>query len=265
MAKNIIGKLDSIAARAVASLNERERAILDKRMAVRDPVRVPDLDPLLEPGDKVLRVFDGAFRAGEVESVAGSFATVSGGVWHRRMVALMPPDADGDLAAVVSTLGNAIVLALRRRIPSVPFGCPVGAWLHRVYVPTFENTPGTMGSVTGSHHFLAVHECAMAACRGDTPREALHWLASELWWQLRSLAAPNSPPTVEFIPNEYTDELACAAVEHAQLTMHALNMEMMPRTAFANECSGDAVAQWLDAVETMAMAARAASPPEPAR
>jgi len=245
MAENIIGKLDSIAAKAVASLNDRERAILDKRMAVRNPVRVPDIDPLLEPGDKVLRVFDGAIRAGEVESVAGSFATVSSGVWHRRMVALLPPDADSDLAAIVNTLGNAIVLALRRRIPAVPFGCPVGAWLHRVCVPAVECLPGSTSGVNDSHCFLAAHECAYAACVGDTPREALHWLASELYYQLRALCGDRAP-----------------LVAWALTEMAEANAPLLRYDSFTNECSGDAIALWVDAFETMAMMARAAAPAE---
>lgn len=248
MTDHINRKLEDFNARLRASLNDRELGIIEKRM-LQAPVHAGS-DPLLEPGDKVLHVFDGAFRTGEVEAAGGSFVAVSGGaVLNRRTATLLPPDADSDLAAIVNTLGNAIVLALRRRIPSVPFGCPVGAWLHRVYVPTFENAPGAIGSVTGSHHFLAVHECAFVACAGDTPREALHWLASELWWQLEALRVGDSYATM--------------ILSWAECEMGRALAPAMPRTAFVNECSGDAIALWVDAFETMAMMARAAAPATP--
>ncbi len=210
-----------------------------------------DFVSVFEPGDKVMRGSRAVETVRYVSNLAGfgEFLRTDQSIGVVRSYALVPPDADGDLVAIINALAAGIVLAIRRRIPSAPCAVHTSTALVRVRYPDLgpcDAAPMVVHApADNACGHIAIHECAYAACYGATPREALHRIASMLYHQFVMLGEGASP-----LASWVEREMATASVP------------VMDRAAFVNECTGDCIAKWLDAIDTMAMIARAGAPDE---
>lgn len=213
------------------SLTDRERAVL----AMRTGEPVPSVP--FATGDRVLYVRDMPRevtiadvhpRSGRVR-LSDNLGTVDMGA-----VALLPPDADGDLVAVANVLQGALVAALRRRT-GIHYAAHGPVFLMRVTAADL----ALDGS--GSDGFIAACALARRACYGETPREALRWLASELWHQLDAL---ESEP--EF-----------GIVRWAFVAMDAVGTIVAANRFRGDDAGADMRAAWLAEVDLAARASRA--------